>query len=268
MISVLMSVYHNEQPGFLNTALKSLAEQTVSPSEIVLVRDGELTRDLDHVIDGYRDSLNLTVVSLPTNSGLATALNFGLQHCTQPWIMRFDTDDFCLPNRVALQMAVIETQDYDLIGGQVAEFDTDPLHPHQSRTLPLQQDHIVKFSRRRNPFNHMAVCFRKSFAENAGGYPEVPLMEDYALWLKMIAAGARTMNQPETLVHARVGHGMIERRGGRKYLRSEWQLQRLFFELGMKPRWRCLIDGTLRSAAFIAPTGVKKLIYKKFLRKS
>ena len=53
--SVLMSVYIREQATLLDRALQSiLVNQSVKPSELVLVEDGPLTDGLYHVIDKYK----------------------------------------------------------------------------------------------------------------------------------------------------------------------------------------------------------------------
>lgn len=49
----------------------------------------------------------------------------------------------------------------------------------------------------------MTVCFWRDFIRDLGGYPEVPLKEDYALWARAIARGARVANLPQVLVRAR-----------------------------------------------------------------
>lgn len=156
----------------------------------------------------------------------------------------------------------------DLFGAQINEFDSDPVRPMRSREVPCAHEDIVRFARRRNPFNHMTVCFRKSLADEVGGYPNIALMEDYALWLKMIAAGARTANSSEVLVHARVGNGMVERRGGWRYARSEWRLQALMRQLKLKPAWRALVDGGMRSLVFLSPVWLRTRIYRFALRQA
>ena len=52
--SVLMSVYQQEKPVFLDQALMSIEEQTVIPDQIVLVEDGPLTAELDKVIEEHQ----------------------------------------------------------------------------------------------------------------------------------------------------------------------------------------------------------------------
>ena len=51
--SVLMSVYKNEKPEYLEQALESVVTQTLMPDEIVIVKDGLLTEELNVVINNY-----------------------------------------------------------------------------------------------------------------------------------------------------------------------------------------------------------------------
>jgi glycosyltransferase involved in cell wall biosynthesis len=267
MFSVLVSVYHRESPAALAAALQSLQDQTVAPAEIVLVKDGPLTPALEAVIERHAASLRLKIVALPANVGLARALDAGIEAATQPWVMRFDSDDVCRPDRVALQSARIARGDVDLLGGQIDEFDADPGQPARGRRVPCTHAEIVRFGVRRNPFNHMTVCFRRADVVAAGGYPRIHLMEDYGLWMTLIARGARAANCPEVLVHARVGNGMVARRGGLAYVRSEWALQRHMRRLGLKSRAAALRDGLVRSAVFLAPVGLRAAIYARLLRR-
>lgn len=261
-----MSVYARESAPAFDAALASLAVQTVLPAEIVLVKDGPLTADLDAVIERYRQSLPIRLIDLPTNGGLANALNEGLRTITQPWVMRFDSDDVCVPTRLEAQMAWMQAGNVDLFGGQIDEFDTNPAQPMRQRMVPLTHQEIMRFARQRNPFNHMTVCYRTQLVQEVGGYPAIPYMEDYALWLTLLSRGARTGNLPEVLVHARVGNGMVERRGGTAYVRSEWRLQALMRDLQLKSSLHCVCDGALRSAVFLAPLSLRRLVYRDVLR--
>ncbi len=266
-LSVLMSVYARESPDALEAALLSLLTQTRRPDEVVLVQDGPLGEALEAVIERHRSSLPLRLVALPRNVGLTAALNAGLKEVTQPWVLRFDSDDICLPQRIEAQLACIARGEVDVFGAQIAEFDTDPQQPTRSRQVPCTHAEIRRFAMRRNPFNHMTVCYRKAQVDAVGGYPSIPWMEDYALWLKLLANGARMANLPEVLVLARVGNGMVARRGGWRYVRSEWALQALMQRLGLKPAWRAALDGSLRSAAFLLPVAARERVYQHLLRR-
>jgi glycosyltransferase involved in cell wall biosynthesis len=266
MISVLMSVYSGESPEAFTAALQSLTVQTTPPGQIVLVKDGVLPDALNDVIRQYRGVLPLDVLPLKENVGLAAALNAGLTLVRHPWIMRFDTDDICAPNRIETQASLMKLSRYDLFGSQIAEFIDDPAKPVSVRSVPIIHDDIVRFALRRNPFNHMTVCYRTDLITSVGGYPSIPFMEDYALWMRMLRAGALTCNDDRTLVMARKGNGMIRRRGGLRYVRSEFMLQTEMVRLGFKGIGRAALDGTSRAAVFLSPTSLRSLVYDALLR--
>ena len=74
--SVLMSVYKNEKAEFLDACLESLANQTLLPNEIVLVEDGPLTKELNHIIQKWQKKIQIIKsIKLEHNSGFAIALN-------------------------------------------------------------------------------------------------------------------------------------------------------------------------------------------------
>ena len=53
--SVLMSVYRKEEPSYLSDSLESiLVNQTCRPDELILVKDGPLTDELESVIERYQ----------------------------------------------------------------------------------------------------------------------------------------------------------------------------------------------------------------------
>lgn len=47
--SVLMSVYYKENPEYLKRALDSILNQTITADEIVLIKDGPLTKELRYI---------------------------------------------------------------------------------------------------------------------------------------------------------------------------------------------------------------------------
>ena len=81
--SVLLSLYHKETPHSLKDSLESIINQTLQANEIVLVKDGPLTEELEQVLDLFsKQNKNLKIVPLSQNQGLGKALNEGLKHCS------------------------------------------------------------------------------------------------------------------------------------------------------------------------------------------
>lgn len=266
MFSVLMPVYHKDNPAYFREALASLVPQLPYLDEVVLVKDGPLGAPLEAALDAGRARLPLREVALPGNVGLARALNAGLAQCKSEWVLRFDADDLCMPERAALQSERIRASALDILGGQIEECDPATLAVTGRRLVPCEAAEIRRFLRRRNPFNHMTVCFRRAFIRGIGGYPDIPLKEDYALWAKAIAGGARVANLPQVLVRARAGSELVARRGGLRYARSELALQAYLYRHGVKSAVASLLVGAARAALFASPLAVRQFVYQRMLR--
>jgi len=233
--SVLLSVYYKEDPDYLKKALGSLESQTLKPTEIVLVKDGPLTAELDVVVEQFINSSDIPykLVLLEKNVGLGEALNCGAKQCTYDWIARMDTDDIALPERFEKQLTYIEKHPkIDILGCLICEFESDPNKCGRIRKVPLVHHKIKSFAKYRNPLNHMTVIFRKEAVLDAGGYQPMHGFEDYYLWMRMLSAGKRFANLPEVLVKARAGREMISRRRGLGYAVDEWRLQKAAYALG------------------------------------
>ena len=93
--SVAMSVYHKDNAAFFDRALQSIIEQqTVKPSEIVLVCDGPLNSELDAVISIYQARFPIfNIIRLPQNKGLGNALKLAVENASYELIARMDSDD-------------------------------------------------------------------------------------------------------------------------------------------------------------------------------
>jgi glycosyltransferase involved in cell wall biosynthesis len=263
-----MSVYAKEKAEHLRAAFSSLAAMSDldAMDELLLVLDGPIGSSLSQEIEHWRQRLRIRTVALSENAGLAVALNTGLKEVRSPWVMRFDTDDICLRHRVSVQLPMMASGHFDLIGSQIHEFMMEGDDPHQARVVPVSHAEIVKYSKRRNPFNHMTVCFRTELALKLGGYPCLPYMEDYALWVAMLRDGAKVGNSSEVLVHARIGSGMYERRGGLEYAHCEVRLQRFLYRIGHKSAAQAVLHGVLRGAVFLSPVRLRQWVYENLLR--
>lgn len=220
--SILQSVYKRDNPEFFSRSLQSIADNTLQPQEIVLVKDGTLSDELLAVISKWQDKLSLKVVGYEDNKGLAYALNYGLQFVNTELVARMDSDDIAYSNRFEKQIKFMENNPgIALCSGYISEFNNNEMIPKSIRRVPLMQEEIVKYLKSRNAFNHMAVCFRKSAIIDAGGYQEVSFFEDYDLWIRVIQKGYAVANIPEILINARIGNDMIGRRHGFSYARHE-----------------------------------------------
>lgn len=268
--SVLMSIYFKEKPTFFNQAMQSIWDnQTVKPSEIILVEDGKLTDELYQVIAQWKEKLGdvLKVVPLETNQGLAKALNAGIQHCQYDYIARMDTDDIATADRFEKQIQYFKKHpDTDILGGQIEEFYDAIGDIDSQRKLPVEHKDIVNFAKSRCPFNHPSVMYKKSAVIKAGLYQNNYLYEDYALWVRMLNSGLKAHNLPDTIVYMRTGADMFARRGGFKYAVSELKAQYQFYKIGFLSFSQFIKNAVVRFPVRVMPNGLRTFVYKTFLR--
>lgn len=229
MISVLMSVYEKENPEFLKKALDSIYAQTMKPEEVVLVEDGKLTEALEEVISQYPD---LHIVKLEENRQLGRALEAGLKACRYDLVARMDTDDIMIPQRLERQYRYMMAHpEIAACGGDIAEFiEEDEIL--REKHMPISPDAVYMYGKFRNPLNHMTVMFRKTAIEAVGGYLHFPGLEDYDLWIRLIAGDYKLANIPDVLVKARIGERFAKRRGGWSYFKQYLKLRREQYRVG------------------------------------
>jgi glycosyltransferase involved in cell wall biosynthesis len=201
--------------------------------------------------------------------GLARALNAGLKHIRTEWVVRADADDYNVPYRFALQaIALNQSKDsIDLVGGAIQEVDSSGRQLAVRRTVEQHAD-ILRYAAYRNPFNHMTVAYKTDLSLRCGGYPDINLKEDYALWAKMISVGAHTLNLPDILVLDTTGRDMYRRRGGLRYALAEISLQRHLVRTRLKSPYAALTQGLGRAFVFLLPSALRGWIYEKVLRSS
>lgn len=267
--SVLLSLYYKEQSVFLRQSLDSIFMQTLQPSEVILVKDGPLTNDLDEVVNEYVTRYpKLKIVSLLHNQGLGKALNEGLKHCSYDLVARMDTDDIAKPNRFEKQIEIFNKYpDLDVVGAWIDEFEDEISNIISIRKLPMQHDDICRFAKKRNPINHPVVMFRKQAVISAGGYKHFPLFEDYYLWIRMLQNGAKFYNIQESLLYFRFSADMFKRRGGFKYINTELRFQNLLKKIEFITFPEYIQNISIRIFTRILPNSLRSLLYKRALRK-
>lgn len=226
--SVLMSVYIKEKPEYLKQSIDSMINQTVMPDEIVIVKDGPLTDELNQILNDYQSKYPdlFRFYQNTFNKGLGISLNNGLRICRNELIARMDTDDISVPERCEKQLkAFRENPSLSIVSGRIDEFIDTPDEVVGSRVVPLTHEENMEYLKKRCPLNHMATMFKKSAVIESGGYIDWFCNEDYYLWIRMAEHGCIFGNIQDTLVLVRVGADMYRRRGGKKYFKSEIALQ-------------------------------------------
>lgn len=267
--SVLMSVYYKEQPEYLQQSMESIFHQTVPASDFVLVCDGPLTAELDAVIEKMQQLFGtvLHVHRLKKNGGLGKALNAGLEQCKYELVARMDSDDVSRPERCEKQLQIFtEHPEYSLVSGIVEEFDGDIHNVTGCRVVPETQQEILQFAKKRNPFNHPCIMYKKSSVQAVGSYQDFYLLEDYYLWIRMLQQGYLGYNIQEPLLWMRAGSAMYKRRGGWKYVESQRKLFEYMKDIGFISSGDYIMQAGIRMCAAMVPNALRRMIFQNVLR--
>lgn len=268
--SVLMSVYKKDKPEHLRQCIDSMMDQTIPFEQFVIVKDGPLGEELDAVINEYllHDGERFTVVSLKDNIGLGKALDEGIRHCRNELLARMDADDISKLDRCEKLLKLFESNsELALAGTNIDEFYENPTHVVSSRVVPSEYEDIKRFIKRRSPFNHPTVMFKKSEVLRCGGYGKMRRKQDYDLFSRMINMGCYAVNIDESLLLFRSDEGNYKRRKSWEYCKSYIEVQKENYNRG----YCSLIDLSIvvvgQLFMYVAPMKVMKLVSDKFLRK-
>jgi hypothetical protein len=255
VVSVVLPVF-NAEP-YLNEALASILEQSLTNFELIAINDGS-TDDSGRILTEHaaRDS-RIHVVSRE-NRGLSRSLNEGLEAARANYVAIMNADDVAIPDRLSNQAAFLDAHpSVAAVGGQVRLMLADGKVGPATR-LPQTPAAIRRFLKRMSPFAHPAVMLRRQAALAAGGYrPQIQPAEDLDLWLRL-AERHDLANLPDVVLHYRLHAGQatarafeavavatlvakaatrIRRAGGSDPVEGRSQIDRPFAEqLGIAPR--------------------------------
>ena len=280
--SVAMCVYKKDNPEWFDEALHSIINQTIIPNEIILIVDGPIPPSVQEVVDKYTEicsegklgktmlakPIDFIVVYLSVNHGLGNALNIAVKRCQHEIIARMDSDDISVRNRFEQQLrCLMKYPDIDILGGQIQEFIGDVSNIVGMRKVPLTDFNCKNYLKKRCPFNHMTVMFKKSAVLKAGNYKDWFFNEDYYLWIRMALNHSVFANLSDTLVYVRVGKEMYQRRGGQSYFISERNIQKLMFQNGLISAPRYIINVFQRLILqVLIPSRLRGWILRTFAR--
>ena len=262
----LGSLYKNTKAYELGETFESIKNQTHQPKNIFLVFDGNVKKNVSDLVENYKKTLPIKIISLKKNVGLGVALKKGLLQCKSDIILRFDTDDINLQKRAELIVRELEKGDFDIVGSNVYEFDQDPKVWVSKKEMPLTHKAISRSLVYRNPINHPSVGFlRKSILKLNGGYRHFPFYEDYDLWIRAFFGGLKFRNINQELVALRITNQRVRRRG-LKLVYSELKLLFTFFNFSIFHGFIFLPFCLLRIIFALMPLKIVTILYTKIFR--
>lgn len=268
--TVCMGVYHKDCPDLFLDAVRSVTlNQTVNPTEVIIVADGKLTYELEKTLQIIQSEISqVKLIRFKENRGHAAARQAGLEAASNNLIAIMDADDISVSNRFELQLKAFRDQPHAaVIGGQIKEFVDETNNVVGDRVVPGNDKDIKIFMKSRCPMNLVTVMYRKEAVQSVGGFMDWYCEEDYYLWIRLAENDYVFHNLPNNLVNVRVGKEMYQRRGGWKYFKSEAKLQLYMLKHGIISCPRYLYNILGRFAIQVAmPNKLRGFIFQKLFR--
>lgn len=267
----LFSVYAGDRSEHLFQTLWSiLRNQTVKLDDAIGVVEGYVGPELQAVIGHFNEVhwLHVPKVESSLNFGLPACLNVGLQQTSDhDVVLKIDTDDIYTQDRVAVTRTFFENHpELILFGGQVLEWDTEFQKTVGLRSVPEGHQEILKFGRRRNPFNGPTVAFRAESVKRLGGFRQVGANEDYVLWAELLQQGAIALNSPKVLAYMRGGDDLVFRRSNARTRKGEYEALKAIYEVGFFSKGQFLLHAVSKSLVRRLPIKLNGIMYRHILR--
>ncbi|CEG29090.1 bifunctional glycosyltransferase/CDP-glycerol:glycerophosphate glycerophosphotransferase [Bacillus sp. B-jedd] len=205
ILSVVVIAYNNEL--YIEEALESLEEQTLSNMEVVVVNDASTDRTgeiIDRFIEGKQQ---FKAIHLSKNSGgCSTPRNTGIANSTGKYLMFLDGDDWYTVNACEKMVAAAERTNSDFVAGQVIRTNNYEIWYHK-QIYSQERTHINVREFNVLLFDSLSVnkIYKRSFLDQHGlRFPEGIHYEDIVFTGKAYFLAKSVSIIPEPVYYWRV----------------------------------------------------------------
>lgn len=207
-ISVVIAAYNTGQ--YIGRTLKSLAQQTFTDFEIIVVNDCSTDNTVAVVKKYQMRDPRIILIDNGQNSGQCISRNRGMSIARGEYIAILDSDDLAMPDRLAVQFEYLETHpEVTLVGSQGARIDEND-RIIGDINVPTDPSVIKYRLITENVFIQSGIFFRKKEILSIGGYDEkFQHVEDFDLYSRLLKKSFIILNLPHRLVSYRQRDGSV-----------------------------------------------------------
>ncbi|MCD4708319.1 MAG: glycosyltransferase [Candidatus Sabulitectum sp.] len=219
---------------FISVALESLVSQTMADFEVIMVDDGSSDNSRRIALDFCKRDARFKLFE--GGRGLISSLNEGLSVARGKWIARFDSDDICHPERLAMQlMTAGNNGESTVVSCRVRSFPHSEVSSGfrqyeewiNNLESPEEMEHSLFIE---SPVPHPTAFYSRAAVIGAGGYRNLGLPEDYELWLRLWSLGFKYVRVPRTLLAWRERTDRFSRISSMYSLTSFYKVKALYLE--------------------------------------
>ena len=183
LVSIILPTFNSEK--FIKKTIESLLMQSYKNYEIILIDNNSTDRTVE-IIKEFIKKGKLKIVLLKNkHRNLSLSLNMGIKKANGKYIMRMDSDDYALKNRIKESVRFLKKNpNIKLIGSNIL---LTYYGLKIKKIMPKSYDSILSSICFMNPFIHPTIMFDKDIINNTGLYnTKNSYSEDYEYWSRVI----------------------------------------------------------------------------------
>jgi glycosyltransferase involved in cell wall biosynthesis len=183
LVSVIMPCFNAEKT--VAVAIESVLSQTYTNWELIVVDDGSVDGTWGIVSTHTARDERIRCIR-QKNAGVSAARNTAIREARGSLIALLDSDDECLPTRIALQVDYLLLHPaIDVVGAGMIEIDARSGAIIGISRPQLTHEILFRQLRYRCPFFASTVMIRRRFFSNVGAFNStLTRAVDYDLWLR------------------------------------------------------------------------------------
>ena len=259
-VSLLIAVHYEISVSQLKISIESIFLQKSIPNQIIIIIDGPISNELSKYISEIKIKyIQILILNLKINKGLANALNKGIEYSSNELIARLDPDDILINDRFFHQKEEFDLQsNLTICGSYIHEIFNE-----KTRLIkkPLTDFKIKNSLKIRNPIVHSTVMFKKSKIIEVGGYPIISKCQDYLLWVKCMEKSFIFKNINKSLVITKLNKRLMVRRNI-GYFYFEKKIYGYMYKKKLIGICNYLFNITSRYVLRLMPVSIKILLYQ------
>lgn len=196
LVSIITVVYNGET--YIDSCLKSVANQSYKNIEHIII-DGGST---DSTISIVKNFPHVSKVVSEPDTGIYNAMNKGLKQASGEIIGILNCDDFYYPNTIDKVVTVFESEDCDIVYG-----DMNEVIELSDRCLMKKVRSNIDMINQSMSIFHPTMFVKKSVYGKLGGFDEqYEIAADYEFVLRALKGNSKFFNSKQILTGFRV-HG-------------------------------------------------------------
>lgn len=215
-VSIIMPAYN--AANYIQASLESVLCQTFTDWELLVINDCSTDDTADIVKKYQEDDTRIRLISLPENMGApAGPRNIGIRSASSPWIAFLDSDDIWHPEKLKVQMSVLERTGSRFCSTQMVDFRAGQIPALQGATDSQYEwvSYSAQLIRYRTPTSSVVadrtLLLRFLFNED----PSYKAREDLDCWLHCHEALGRSVKITAPMMGYRIIDGQIS---GKKWI--------------------------------------------------